>query len=157
MYNMLMSRRYREFLFYGASRSGKTFVIVYFLIVQCMVYGANCLVLRKTFQSLSDGMLSQTVPAVLKAIATHNKLSSIDVLRVRLTKLLITSDDDKEIMRISKKLDVFNKIVTLYKNSSDTVNKMSSIVSVGYRDWEDRKSTRLNSSHSAKSRMPSSA
>ena len=28
----------------------------------------------------------------------------------------------------------------------------------GYRDWEtDRKSTRLNSSHSAKSRMPSSA
>ena len=31
-------------------------------------------------------------------------------------------------------------------------------VLVGYRDWEtDRKSTRLNSSHSAKSRMPSSA
>ena len=30
--------------------------------------------------------------------------------------------------------------------------------SVHYRDWEtDRKSTRLNSSHSAKSRMPSSA
>ena len=29
---------------------------------------------------------------------------------------------------------------------------------VTYRDWEtDRKSTRLNSSHSAKSRMPSSA
>ena len=29
---------------------------------------------------------------------------------------------------------------------------------IGYRDWEtDRKSTRLNSSHSAKSRMPSSA
>ena len=31
-------------------------------------------------------------------------------------------------------------------------------VECGYRDWEtDRKSTRLNSSHSAKSRMPSSA
>ena len=31
-------------------------------------------------------------------------------------------------------------------------------VTVSYRDWEtDRKSTRLNSSHSAKSRMPSSA
>ena len=29
---------------------------------------------------------------------------------------------------------------------------------ISYRDWEtDRKSTRLNSSHSAKSRMPSSA
>ena len=33
-----------------------------------------------------------------------------------------------------------------------------SIWGVFYRDWEtDRKSTRLNSSHSAKSRMPSSA
>lgn len=42
----------------------------------------------------------------------------------RLTKLLILSDNDKEIQRISKKLDVYNKIVTLYKNSSDTVNKM---------------------------------
>ena len=32
------------------------------------------------------------------------------------------------------------------------------IVLLTYRDWEtDRKSTRLNSSHSAKSRMPSSA
>ena len=32
------------------------------------------------------------------------------------------------------------------------------IPSAHYRDWEtDRKSTRLNSSHSAKSRMPSSA
>ena len=35
---------------------------------------------------------------------------------------------------------------------------ISCCVSGGYRDWEtDRKSTRLNSSHSAKSRMPSSA
>ena len=35
---------------------------------------------------------------------------------------------------------------------------MSMVSSSSYRDWEtDRKSTRLNSSHSAKSRMPSSA
>ena len=33
-----------------------------------------------------------------------------------------------------------------------------SSLGIKYRDWEtDRKSTRLNSSHSAKSRMPSSA
>ena len=31
-------------------------------------------------------------------------------------------------------------------------------IDVGYRDWEtDRKSTRLNSSHSGETRMPSSA
>ena len=36
--------------------------------------------------------------------------------------------------------------------------KTSEHIMVTYRDWEtDRKSTRLNSSHSAKSRMPSSA
>ena len=34
----------------------------------------------------------------------------------------------------------------------------ASVYDALYRDWEtDRKSTRLNSSHSAKSRMPSSA
>ena len=36
--------------------------------------------------------------------------------------------------------------------------RRASIIETVYRDWEtDRKSTRLNSSHSAKSRMPSSA
>ena len=41
-------------------------------------------------------------------------------------------------------------------DSVDTaLNKVRGLL---YRDWEtDRKSTRLNSSHSAKSRMPSSA
>ena len=39
--------------------------------------------------------------------------------------------------------------------SDSEVKKLSKEL---YRDWEtDRKSTRLNSSHSAKSRMPSSA
>ena len=37
-------------------------------------------------------------------------------------------------------------------------NKLLATHTRRYRDWEtDRKSTRLNSSHSAKSRMPSSA
>ena len=36
--------------------------------------------------------------------------------------------------------------------------KLLIVSPMSYRDWEtDRKSTRLNSSHSAKSRMPSSA
>ena len=37
-------------------------------------------------------------------------------------------------------------------------NTKGDAIEQAYRDWEtDRKSTRLNSSHSAKSRMPSSA
>ena len=42
----------------------------------------------------------------------------------------------------------------IYLDHFPTNNKLL----IAYRDWEtDRKSTRLNSSHSAKSRMPSSA
>ena len=48
---------------------------------------------------------------------------------------------------------------TIFLDSSIRVNaEEKSDTRCGYRDWEtDRKSTRLNSSHSAKSRMPSSA
>ena len=43
------------------------------------------------------------------------------------------------------------------KREYDTYTNVRPIAKA-YRDWEtDRKSTRLNSSHSAKSRMPSSA
>ena len=47
-----------------------------------------------------------------------------------------------------------------YTTDRDVVLALSltDTTTTGYRDWEtDRKSTRLNSSHSAKSRMPSSA
>ena len=58
--------------------------------------------------------------------------------------------------------------VLLLKNQKKNVGKLEICnqteisadlnISGAYRDWEtDRKSTRLNSSHSAKSRMPSSA
>ena len=47
---------------------------------------------------------------------------------------------------------VFKKIKKEY------VAYFRKLYDASYRDWEtDRKSTRLNSSHSAKSRMPSSA
>ena len=62
---------------------------------------------------------------------------------------------------------------TIYNTSRDIISRLCRFVGkpdklkpgkcvytvrLGYRDWEtDRKSTRLNSSHSAKSRMPSSA
>ena len=44
------------------------------------------------------------------------------------------------------------------KEINSTIIGEELVYDAGYRDWEtDRKSTRLNSSHSAKSRMPSSA
>ena len=51
--------------------------------------------------------------------------------------------------QLKKELDLHHGKVRKYLIFHDTTS---------YRDWEtDRKSTRLNSSHSAKSRMPSSA
>ena len=59
--------------------------------------------------------------------------------------------------------ELYNKLDIINLNEvyevEDTTNLMGEIAcSGGYRDWEtDRKSTRLNSSHSGESRMPSSA
>ena len=45
-----------------------------------------------------------------------------------------------------------------FRNTRAAYLLYNNVVTYGYRDWEtDRKSTRLNSSHSGESRMPSSA
>ena len=62
-------------------------------------------------------------------------------------------------------LKTVNYVLDCVTRSSSSIIKNGQLVPsftvlnmAGYRDWEtDRKSTRLNSSHSAKSRMPSSA
>ena len=60
-----------------------------------------------------------------------------------------------------EEIDKLGQIV--FKNKGEDVvryncDRYNNKLKNGYRDWEtDRKSTRLNSSHSAKSRMPSSA
>ena len=60
-----------------------------------------------------------------------------------------------------KSLDWYNQNKDEYGDVWEGYTAFESIMSEycgKYRDWEtDRKSTRLNSSHSAKSRMPSSA
>ena len=54
-------------------------------------------------------------------------------------------------------VDDFNAVFTFPEDGREYTMRLAN-GSEDYRDWEtDRKSTRLNSSHSAKSRMPSSA
>ena len=51
-----------------------------------------------------------------------------------------------------------NKMNVAMRDYDMSTHDISTVFKPSYRDWEtDRKSTRLNSSHSAKSRMPSSA
>ena len=57
-----------------------------------------------------------------------------------------------------KKYGVYGAYITGLAVQGHNGKTIDEIVEWVYRDWEtDRKSTRLNSSHSAKSRMPSSA
>ena len=63
-------------------------------------------------------------------------------------KIFIEKDGTKRIDLLQKRTKLSEKYIE--KSYDKTLDQ--------YRDWEtDRKSTRLNSSHSAKSRMPSSA
>ena len=68
----------------------------------------------------------------------------------------VTSELNKQLREVTSKVTetfgIFDKIF------GGVGANISANLGHGYRDWEtDRKSTRLNSSHSAKSRMPSSA
>ena len=82
-------------------------------------------------------------------IVTEQSIAQFDAwCWAKSTKQTIV-DNDKE--------EEFDELINgLYPDGIDET-KLNDILLV-YRDWEtDRKSTRLNSSHSAKSRMPSSA
>ena len=62
---------------------------------------------------------------------------------------------DKGTNKVTKENVIFDTTSSRYDLA---IKEVEERVKYSYRDWEtDRKSTRLNSSHSAKSRMPSSA
>ena len=98
--------------------------------------------------------------------------SSNEELKSALCREGITEDEQKELLISCIQGDEVAKIkgskcantaalsgigVTLNFTDSNVWKQLKADMT-GYRDWEtDRKSTRLNSSHSAKSRMPSSA
>ena len=97
----------------------------------------------------------------IKGYADPNKSGEIEVSKNALPILTYfdifknyyanTQEENFYIIGASPKLGISIND-TVIKNPDNITEKE------GYRDWEtDRKSTRLNSSHSAKSRMPSSA
>ena len=61
-------------------------------------------------------------------------------------------------MRVKEKIGVGFLDLRICDNLELMAEIKDNTIDLIYRDWKtDRKSTRLNSSHSAKSRMPSSA
>ena len=81
------------------------------------------------------------IKAVSNALANYENI----------TKLAAYSESVDSLVRCSVEEGV-------KPNLKEIIKQYRTIYDMPYRDWEtDRKSTRLNSSHSAKSRMPSSA
>ena len=94
--------------------------------------------ITRSYQPTQANIIRTKIQKILKELAeTYSTLGAIGAI-------------DKEyhlVIGILESNSAKNMVV-IYTYSDDTA----------YRDWEtDRKSTRLNSSHSAKSRMPSSA
>ncbi len=68
-FNVLSCGKYKDVCLYGSGRSGKTFLVCYFIIRRAMQYpGSYHLFIRSTYTSLLAGVFSQTIPAVLKAL-----------------------------------------------------------------------------------------
>lgn len=59
-------------LLLGGSGSGKTFKAVYKIIKDALRYKAPCLIARNTLVDLTQGVIDQTVPAILQLIAQAN-------------------------------------------------------------------------------------
>ena len=101
----------------------------------------------------SDGYVSNIVPSkkgfVASAVSGSNSTYIPDYFY---------QNTGNKIVLFSGHADNGLRCGAFYLLADYAASSSHALVGSGYRDWEtDRKSTRLNSSHSAKSRMPSSA
>ena len=82
---------------------------------------------------------------------TAAKLRARDFENLDLENLI----EEVESLGRSDRKELLSRLVVIFEH---LLKRLFVQLPQAYRDWEtDRKSTRLNSSHSAKSRMPSSA
>ena len=134
---------------------------------------------NETYESTIEAIRENAIGAMLQNRATilgFNKTSAeIQKIQTEITRMVnqtaneIRGLDQKDKELKIKEFDAWikahypqvqqvmgyniNKLLVMQDRALEKIYGKS-----GYRDWEtDRKSTRLNSSHSAKSRMPSSA
>ena len=110
-----------------------------------------------------SGLKGQTVAKQLNSSPSNPRTVAQTANRVKMSNAVLAWQYLATFMGFAKGLrkpleSVYNAFVRTVVNEMETVLSNSRASATSYRDWEtDRKSTRLNSSHSAKSRMPSSA
>ena len=104
-------------------------------------------------------MLGNQKPSLSRETLEGSETKEVEHMLEDLKKLITCGNDERIQAQSSVIIACQNAIlqkderITELETERDKYNTIAA-----YRDWEtDRKSTRLNSSHSAKSRMPSSA
>ena len=114
--------------------------------------------IRDDFSKLKNKIITVKVnTSTAQLDALKKKLNSI---RDKTVKLNINLPKSSEVDKLEKFLGKLTskKVKIEITITPDLTIVIKQCIAAPYRDWEtDRKSTRLNSSHSAKSRMPSSA
>jgi GTPase SAR1 family protein len=70
---LIESGQFNRFLAVGGSGSGKSFVLVYYVIRETLRHKAPCLIARDKMIDLTQGVIDQIVPAILQKIAEANK------------------------------------------------------------------------------------
>jgi len=84
-FRLLESNKYKDVCFYGSGRSGKSFLIVYFIIKRALQYpGSFHLIIRATYTSLLAGVFSQTIPAVIEALKKH---PGVDLFKEKMIRM----------------------------------------------------------------------
>ena len=81
---LLVNDAIRAICLYGSGRSGKTFLMCYWVLMRAIVYpGSFHIFIRATMTALTGGVVSQTYPNVFKAI---EKLTGVNILTVKMGK-----------------------------------------------------------------------
>ena len=113
----------------------------------------------KAFAILSSGLYSDKIKAIIRELACNALDSHKAAKQDKPFDIHLPGSWSSE-FKIRDYGTGLSKesILKLYTTYFESTKQDSNDYIGAYRDWEtDRKSTRLNSSHSAKSRMPSSA
>ena len=99
-FKILSCGKYKDICFYGSGRSGKTFLVCYFIIKRALQYPRSYhLFIRSTYTSLLAGVFSQTIPAVLEALKVDPGVDLIDsgLIKLKQNPAVISFSNGSEI------------------------------------------------------------
>lgn len=119
----LLSSKASHILLYGGSRSGKTFLLVYAVIVRALKEKSRHIILRKNLNSAKRSIWRDTLPKVmdiafkgLKPLSNYNE-SDLFIKLPNGSEIWVSGLDDKE--RVEKILG--NEYSTIYLNEASQI------------------------------------